>query len=86
MGIANGIRKQAKKIAIGERRTSTWAQTLQEAAEELPPPAPVRRLEKDGLDISMAWAIIGIFAILGLAAVYMMSLILIPITLAVVVA
>ncbi|MBX4951340.1 AI-2E family transporter [Rhizobium binae] len=85
MGIANGIRKHAKKIAIGERRTSTWAQTLQEAAEELPPPPPVRRLEKDGLDISMAWAIIGIFAILGLAAVYMMSLILIPITLAVVV-
>jgi predicted PurR-regulated permease PerM len=33
----------------------------------------------------MAWAIIGIFGILGLAAVYMMSLILIPITLAVVV-
>ncbi|OWV76206.1 permease [Rhizobium sp. R634] len=84
MGIANGIRKQAKKIVIGERRTSAWAQTLREAAEELPPP-PLHRLEKDGLDISMAWAIIGIFAILGLAAVYMMSLILIPITLAVVV-
>jgi predicted PurR-regulated permease PerM len=57
---------------------------LRETAEELPSP-PVHRLEKDGLDISMAWAIIGIFAILGLAAVYMMSLILIPITLAVVV-
>ncbi|RFB96755.1 AI-2E family transporter [Rhizobium leguminosarum bv. trifolii] len=84
MGIANGIRKQAKKIAIGERRTSAWAQTLKEAAEELPP-APLHRLEKDGLDISMAWAIIGIFSILGLAAVYLMSLILIPITLAVVV-
>lgn len=84
MGIANGIRKQAKKIAIGERRTSAWAQTLREAAEDLPPP-PLHRLEKDGLDISMAWAIIGIFAILGLAAVYLMSLILIPVTLAVVV-
>ncbi|RUM26323.1 AI-2E family transporter [Rhizobium vallis] len=84
MGIANGIRKHANKIAIGERHTSAWAQTLKEAAEELPPP-PLHRLEKDGLDISMAWAIIGIFAILGLAAVYMMSLILIPITLAVVV-
>ena len=45
----------------------------------------MRRVEKDGLDVSMAWAIIGIFCILGLAAVYMMSLILIPITLAVVV-
>lgn len=84
MGIANGIRKQANKIRLGERHTSSWAQTLQEAAEELPP-APVRRVEKDGLDVSMAWAIIGIFGILGLAAVYLMSLILIPITLAVVV-
>lgn len=84
MGIANGIRKQANKIRLGERHTSAWARTLQEAAEELPP-APMRRVEKDGLDVSMAWAIIGIFGILGLAAVYMMSLILIPITLAVVV-
>jgi predicted PurR-regulated permease PerM len=86
MGIANGIRKQANKIRLGERHTSAWARTLQEATEELPPPpVPVRRVEKDGLDVSMAWAIIGIFGILGLAAVYMMSLILIPITLAVVV-
>ncbi|MFF0948664.1 AI-2E family transporter [Rhizobium leguminosarum] len=85
MGIANGIRKQAKKIAIGERHTSAWAQSLKEAAEELPPPPPLHRLEKDGLDVSMAWAIIGIFGILFLAAVYFMSLILIPITLAVVV-
>lgn len=84
MGIANGIRKQANKIRLGERHTSAWARTLQEAAEELPP-APIRRVEKDGLDVSMAWAIIGIFGILGLAAVYLMSLILIPITLAVVV-
>jgi hypothetical protein len=45
MGIANGIRKQAKKIAIGERHTSAWAQTLKEAAEELPPP-PLHRLER----------------------------------------
>ena len=84
MGIANGIRKQASKIRLGERHTSAWARTLQEAAEELPQ-APMRRVEKDGLDVSMAWAIIGIFGILGLAAVYLMSLILIPITLAVVV-
>jgi predicted PurR-regulated permease PerM len=84
MGIANGIRRHAKKIAIGERHTSAWAENLSAAAEELPQ-SPLRRVEKDGLDISMAWAIIGIFGILGLAAVYMMSLILIPITLAVVV-
>lgn len=84
MGIATGIRKHASKIAIGERHVSSWAAKLNEATEELPQ-APMRRVEKDGLDISTAWAIIGIFTILGLAAVYMMSLILIPLTLAIVV-
>lgn len=84
MGIANGIKKHAKKIAIGERRTSAWAEKLSAATEEMQQ-APVRRVEKDGLDVSMAWAIIGIFGILGLAAVYQMSLILIPLTLAIVV-
>jgi len=84
MGIANGIRKQARKIAIGGSHKSAWAETLSAATEQMPQ-APVRRVEKDGLDISMAWAIIGIFGILGLAAVYQMSLILIPLTLAIVV-
>ncbi|MBB3392616.1 putative PurR-regulated permease PerM [Rhizobium sp. BK275] len=84
MDIANGIKKQADRIRLGERHMSAWVRTLQEEVEELPQ-APVRRVEKDGLDVSMAWAIIGIFGILGLAAVYLMSLILIPITLAVVV-
>ncbi|WP_454848640.1 AI-2E family transporter [Rhizobium binxianense] len=84
MEIANGIRKHARKITIGEHRTSAWMQSLTETADTLPP-APVRRVEKDGLDVSMAWAVIGIFTILGLGAVYLMSLILIPITLAVVV-
>jgi predicted PurR-regulated permease PerM len=84
MGIATGIRKHASKMAIGERHVSSWAAKLSEATEELPQ-APMRRVEKDGLDISTAWAIIGIFTILGLSAVYMMSLILIPLTLAIVV-
>lgn len=84
MGIATGIRKHATKLAIGERHVSSWAAKLSEATEELPQ-APMRRVEKDGLDISTAWAIIGIFTILGLSAVYMMSLILIPLTLAIVV-
>ncbi len=84
MGIANGIRKQASKIAIGDRRVSSWAQSMA-AAEEAAAQAPMRRVEKDGLDIIMAWAIIGIFIILALSAVYMMSLILIPLTLAIVV-
>ncbi|MBB3314465.1 putative PurR-regulated permease PerM [Rhizobium sp. BK181] len=85
MGIANGIRKKASKIAMGERHVSAWAEKLTQATEELPPQAPVRRLEKDGLDISMAWAVIGIFGVLAFSAIYMMSLILIPVTLAVVV-
>ena len=84
MGIANGIRRQAKKIAIGERRTSAWAETLTAATEEMPQ-APAHRVEKDGLDVSMAWAVIGIFLMLGFAALYQMSVILIPVTLAVVV-
>jgi len=84
MGIANGIRKQASKITMGERRVSAWAEKLSQDAEETPQ-APTRRVEKDALDITMAWAVIGIFAVLALSAIYMMSLILVPVTLAVVV-
>jgi predicted PurR-regulated permease PerM len=47
--------------------------------------APIRRVEKDGLDVMSAWSIIGIFLILAVASLYMMSTILIPITLAIVV-
>ncbi|CCM74836.1 AI-2E family transporter [Rhizobium mesoamericanum] len=84
MGIANGIRKQASKISMGERPVSAWAEKLSQDTEEMPQ-APTRRVEKDGLDITMAWAVIGIFAVLALSAIYMMSLILVPVTLAVVV-
>ncbi|QFY59458.1 AI-2E family transporter [Rhizobium grahamii] len=84
MGIANGIRKQASKVAIAEPHVSAWARNMAETAENMPQ-TPLRRVEKDGLDVSMAWAIIGIFAILALAGVYLMSLILIPLTLAIVV-
>lgn len=84
MGIANGIRKQASKVVATERHVSAWARNMAETAENMPQ-TPLRRVEKDGLDVSMAWAIIGIFAILALAGVYMMSLILIPLTLAIVV-
>ncbi|WP_028745966.1 AI-2E family transporter [Rhizobium mesoamericanum] len=84
MGIANGIRKQASKISMGERPVSAWAEKLSQDAEGMPL-APTRRVEKDGLDITMAWAVIGIFAVLALSAIYMMSLILVPVTLAVVV-
>ena len=84
MGIANGIRKQAGKITMGERPVSAWAEKLSQDAEEMPQ-AQTHRAEKDGLDITMAWAVIGIFAVLALSAIYMMSLILVPVTLAVVV-
>ncbi|KRB50124.1 permease [Rhizobium sp. Root708] len=84
MGIANGIRKQASKVVANERHVSAWARNMTETTESMPP-TPLRRVEKDGLDVSMAWAIIGIFTILALAGVYMMSLILIPLTLAIVV-
>jgi predicted PurR-regulated permease PerM len=86
MGIANGIRKQAKKIAPArDMRVSGWADTLAAATENMDSTAPVRRVEKDGLDITSGWAIVGIFLILAFASVYMMSIILIPVTLAVVI-
>ncbi|WP_445738916.1 AI-2E family transporter [Neorhizobium tunisiense] len=49
-----------------------------EAAENLP-------LGREALDVAMAWAVIGIFAILFFSLVHYMSLILIPVTLAIVV-
>jgi predicted PurR-regulated permease PerM len=86
MGIANGIRKQARKVAIErEMRLSSWANSLKAATEQMESTAPVRRVEKDGLDIVSAWALIGIFLMLAIAGVYLMSTILIPVTLAVVV-
>ncbi|MET0748155.1 MAG: AI-2E family transporter [Rhizobium sp.] len=86
MGIANGIRKQTRKIAIErEMRQSSWAHSLKQATEAMDGGAPMRRVEKDGLDISSAWAVIGIFLIMAGAGIYFMSVILIPVTLAIVV-
>jgi predicted PurR-regulated permease PerM len=86
MGIANGIRKQTRKIAIErEMRQSSWANSLKQATEAMDGGAPMRRVEKDGLDISSAWAVIGIFLIMAGAGIYFMSVILIPVTLAIVV-
>jgi predicted PurR-regulated permease PerM len=86
MDIANGIRKQARRLTTArEGRSSAWVDALQADTEQLDNTVPARRIEKDGLDIASAWAIIGIFLVLALAGVYMMSIILIPVTLAVVV-
>ncbi|MQB43756.1 AI-2E family transporter [Rhizobium sp. ICMP 5592] len=86
MDIAKGISKQERKPAAErERRSSDWVDTLRADTEQLDKSTPVRSVEKSGLDIAAAWALIGIFLVLTLAAVYMMSIILIPVTLAVVV-
>ncbi|QND49911.1 AI-2E family transporter [Rhizobium lusitanum] len=86
MDIAKGTRKQERKLAIArEKRTSAWMETLQADTAQLDGATPARDIVKDGLDIASAWALIGIFLILAFAAVNMMSIILIPVTLAVVV-
>jgi predicted PurR-regulated permease PerM len=86
MGMANGIRRQTGKIAAERQmHLSSWARALRTATEEMESQAPLRRVEKDGLDVVSAWSIIGIFIILAVAGLYLMSTILIPLTLAVVV-
>ncbi|MDI7861304.1 AI-2E family transporter [Rhizobiaceae bacterium n13] len=52
------------------------------AAADVEP--PTIRIEKDGLDIAKAWCVIGIFMILGMAVIYLMAAVLMPITLAIV--
>ncbi|HEX8045567.1 AI-2E family transporter [Rhizobium sp.] len=86
MDIAKGISKQERKPAAErERRSGEWVDALRADTEKLDKSTPSRSVEKSGLDIAAAWALIGIFLVLTLAAVYMMSIILIPVTLAVVV-
>ncbi|AYG58504.1 AI-2E family transporter [Rhizobium jaguaris] len=86
MDIANGIRKQTRRSTIArEGRSSAWVHALRADTEQMDNAAPASTVEKDGLDIASAWAVIGIFLVLALAGVYMMSIILIPVTLAVVV-
>ncbi|MFS8111554.1 AI-2E family transporter [Rhizobium jaguaris] len=86
MDIANGIRKQTRRSTIArEGRSSAWVHALRADTEQMDNAAPASAVEKDGLDIASAWAVIGIFLVLALAGVYMMSIILIPVTLAVVV-
>ncbi|WP_047463150.1 AI-2E family transporter [Rhizobium rhizogenes] len=86
MDTTSGTRKQERKPATArEGRSSDWVDALRADTEQLNNSTPAKSLEKDGLDVASAWAVIGIFLILTLAAVYMMSIILIPVTLAVVV-
>ncbi|MBB3454039.1 putative PurR-regulated permease PerM [Rhizobium sp. BK313] len=86
MDIANGIRKQARRLTIArEGRSSAWVEALRADTERLENAASSHHIEKDALDIASAWAVIGIFLVLALAGVSMMSIILIPVTLAIVV-
>jgi predicted PurR-regulated permease PerM len=85
MGIATELRKQANRIAIeAAPRSSSWVETLRAAAEQMDAASQTPD-EKDGLDLLSAWAVIGIFLMLAIAGIYMMSIILIPVTLAIVV-
>jgi len=65
-------------------RLGSWVEPFRAATRDMEVSSPLG-LEKDALDVAGDWAMLGIFLILSLAAVYMMSLILIPITLAVVI-
>jgi hypothetical protein len=86
MHISNGIRKQARRLALSQSaRSGAWVAGLKADTEKMTSEAPARRIEKDGLDVASGWAVIGIFLVLALAGVSMMSIILIPVTLAVVV-
>lgn len=86
MDIAKGTSKQERKQALKrEERSSAWVEALRADTEQLGRATAETPIEKSGLDIASAWALIGIFLILALAGIYMMSIILIPVTLAVVV-
>lgn len=86
MDTTSGTGKQLREPATaGKGRSSDWVDALRADTERLDNLQPAKPPEKDGLDIASAWALIGICLVLTLAAVYMMSIILIPVTLAVVV-
>lgn len=68
---ASEARKRAKRLVEEETAVATAA----------PSTAPRR----DGIELMVAWSIIGLFVIAGCAAIYAMETILLPITLAIVV-
>ncbi|WP_105371731.1 AI-2E family transporter [Neorhizobium huautlense] len=71
-------KKQPLELALNRKDTAGIYPEEDEVAEHLP-------LGREALDVAMAWAVIGIFAIAFFALVHYMSMILIPVTLAVVV-
>ncbi|MGO4440525.1 AI-2E family transporter [Rhizobium sp. RAF56] len=78
----NAGKKNPTLVQGPQPRLASWVEPFKAATEEMDSSIS---LEKDNLDLAADWAILGIFLILALSAVYMMSLILIPVTLAVVV-
>jgi predicted PurR-regulated permease PerM len=74
----NGKLKRHLTDMSAQRKEAVLRPEDIEAAENLP-------LGREALDVAMAWAVIGIFAIVFFSLVHYMSLILIPVTLAIVV-
>nr|WP_105419010.1 AI-2E family transporter [Neorhizobium sp. T25_27] len=74
----NGKLKKHLTDMSAQRKEAVLRPEDIEAAENLP-------LGREALDVAMAWAVIGIFAIVFFSLVHYMSLILIPVTLAIVV-
>lgn len=72
------LKKHLANLPAARREALLTSQDEDDVAEYMP-------LGREALEVAMAWAVIGIFAILFFAIVHMMSLILIPVTLAVVV-
>nr|WP_037084031.1 AI-2E family transporter [Neorhizobium vignae] len=80
MSARNGSKPKRHPIGLAAQPRGETALRPEdiESTENLP-------LGREALDVAMAWAVIGIFAIVFLSLVHYMSLILIPVTLAVVV-
>ncbi|WP_155956717.1 AI-2E family transporter [Rhizobium sp. CF080] len=80
MSARNGSKPKRHPIGLAAQPRGETALRPEdiESTENLP-------LGREALDVAMAWAVIGIFAIVFFALVHYMSLILIPVTLAVVV-
>ena len=77
--------KQSKQNGRHKRQVIAHEAARQDEVAVYTQDAELMPLGRDALEVAKAWAVIGIFAIIGLAVVHYLSLILKPVTLAVVV-
>ncbi|MEI2297916.1 AI-2E family transporter [Ensifer sp. MJa1] len=70
---------------VGAARERERARRVVEEEAAVATAAPSSAARRDGIDLMVAWSIIGLFVIAGCAAIYAMETILLPITLAIVV-